>query len=446
MSLSKLALVAALSCALAHAAAAEDAPAPAAAEPAAAPSEAAPPEVEAAETAPAEAAAAEETAPAESAEAAPAEGTEASAESAAAEAEGAPAEAAPADAAAAAPAAHKVELGPIGHDAQGRPGRIHVVHKGDTLWDISDAYLGTPWVWPSVWKDNDDVKNPHLIFPGDRIWISPFEMRKVSEAEAAALLAAQGEAPAPAPAALAETDAMPSTKSFGSYHYPDIDTAGFVTREQYDGAATILESAAPRRMLTDHTEVVIGLGAGEVQVGDQFDIFRTEARVTDLDTGMHYGWATKQLGWLEVTRVDEESSRAIIRMSRYEIERGDHLLPRRIRSADIPIGPSPGPLEGRVVHTPDRRLQMSQSEVVYLDRGSKDGLVVGAPIEIYRSLGDHGSAVDLVQKQERRIPDHVVAKLLVVDVYDDTAVAVVTHTTEELNRGDHFRGSDSIKP
>jgi hypothetical protein len=40
----------------------------------------------------------------------------------------------------------------------------------------------------------------------------------------------------------------------------------------------------------------------------------------------------------------------------------------------------------------------------------------------------------------------VVAKLLVVDVYDDTSVAVVTHTTEELNRGDHFRGADSIEP
>ena len=199
-------------------------------------------------------------------------------------------------------------------------------------------------------------------------------------------------------------------------------------------------------MLTDHTEVVIGLGAGEVQVGDQFDIFRTEARVIDLDTGMHYGWATKQLGWLEVTRVDEESARAIIRMSRYEIERGDHLLPRRVRSMDIPLAASPGPLEGRVVHTPDRRLQMSQSEVVYLDRGTKDGLVVGSPVEIYRRLGDNGSAVDDVQKQERRIADHVVAKLLVVDVYDDTAVAVVTHTTEELNRGDHFRGSDSIQP
>jgi nucleoid-associated protein YgaU len=454
MSLSKLALAAALSLALGHGAFAEDAPA---AEPSDAEAAAEAPAAEepAPAEAPAEDDAAPEEAPAPDEASVPADGGDAAAVEASDETadastpvEEAVAETTEAPAAESAPAEdeQKMELGPIGHDAQGRPGRIHIVHKGDTLWDISDAYLGTPWVWPSLWKDNDDIKNPHLIFPGDRIWISPYEMRKVSEAEAAALLAAQGEAPTPAPAALAETDAMPTTRSLGSYFYPDIDTTGFVTREQYDGAATILESAVSRKWLTDHTEVVIGLGTGEVQLGDQFDIFRTEARVVDLDTGVHYGWATKQLGWLEVTRVDEQSSRAMIRMSRYEIQRGDHLLPRRVRAADIPILSSPGPVEGRVVHTPDRRLQMSQSEVVYLDRGTKDGLVIGSPLEIYRSLGDHGSVVDEAQSQERRVPDHVVAKLLVVDVYDETAVAVVTHTTEELNRGDHFRGTDSIQP
>jgi hypothetical protein len=338
-----------------------------------------------------------------------------------------------------------MELGPIGHDAQGRPGRIHIVRAGDTLWDISDAYLGTPWVWPSLWKDNDAIQNPHLIYPADRIWISPYEMRKVSAAEAAAMLAAQDRA-AGAPAALAETDAMPTPRSLGSYRYTEIENAGFVTREQYEGAASILESAEPRKWLSDQSEVVIGLGAGEVQVGDQFDIFHTSARVTDLDTGMHYGWATTQLGWLEVTRVDEESSRAVIRVSRSEIQRGDHLLPRRVRSADISVAGSPGPVEGRIVHTPDRRLQMSQTDIVYLDRGTRDGISVGSPLEIYRPLGDHGKSVDSAQNRERRVADHVVAKLLVVDVYDDTSVAVVTHTTEELNRGDSFRGSDSIEP
>ena len=75
-------------------------------------------------------------------------------------------------------AEHAVTLGPVGHDEAGRPGRVHEVVPGDTLWDISDAYLGTPWVWPSIWQDNQDIENPHLIYPGDLIWITPWEMRK----------------------------------------------------------------------------------------------------------------------------------------------------------------------------------------------------------------------------------------------------------------------------
>jgi hypothetical protein len=452
MSLSKLAYTAVMSLALASSAVAEEGAAPVlTTEPAAEAARAAEPSGAAQAAEPSEAAQA--AAPSEAVEAAvpsdPAQAAPAEAEAgvpAALEQNAAPvAEAAPA-AAEAKPASPRMALGPIGHDAQGRPGRIHVVQGGDTLWDISDAYLGTPWVWPSLWKDNDAIRNPHLIHPGDRLWISRYEMRTVSEAEAAALLAAQ-DAGTAAPAALAETDAMPAPpRSLGSYHYPEIDTTGFVTREQYEGAASILESAEPRKWLSEQSEVVIGLGNGEVQVGDQFDIFRTEARVTDLDTGMQYGWATNQLGWLEVTRVDEESSRALIRLSRSEVQRGDHLLPRRVRSAEIPIGGSPGPVEGRVVHTPDRRLQMSQTDIVYLDRGTRDGLSIGSPLEIYRPLGDHGKKLDSAQNQERRIADHVVAKLLVVDVFDDTAVAVVTHTTEELNRGDSFRGSDSVQP
>ena len=83
-----------------------------------------------------------------------------------------------------------VVLGPVGVDDQGRKGRLHTVAKGDTLWDLSAAYLGTPWVWPSVWIDNDDIANPHLILPGDKIWITAEEMRVVTDVEAEAFLEA----------------------------------------------------------------------------------------------------------------------------------------------------------------------------------------------------------------------------------------------------------------
>ena len=115
--------------------------------------------------------------------------------------------AAPAPSAAEVPA--EPALGAQGYDAKGRPGRIHVVVRGDTLWDVSEAYLGTPWVWPAIWKDNDAIANPHRIYPGDRIWISPWEMRVVDAEEAARLLGGHPAAPAPEAPLAAEPSPPP---------------------------------------------------------------------------------------------------------------------------------------------------------------------------------------------------------------------------------------------
>lgn len=46
--------------------------------------------------------------------------------------------------------------------------KTHTVVKGDTLWAICKKYLGDPLKYPEIAKKNN-IKNPHLIYPGQVI-------------------------------------------------------------------------------------------------------------------------------------------------------------------------------------------------------------------------------------------------------------------------------------
>ena len=48
-------------------------------------------------------------------------------------------------------------------------GFYYTIQKGDTLWDLSDHFFDSPWLWPELWQENDQIPNPHWIYPGERI-------------------------------------------------------------------------------------------------------------------------------------------------------------------------------------------------------------------------------------------------------------------------------------
>ncbi|MDP3049278.1 MAG: LysM peptidoglycan-binding domain-containing protein, partial [Thermodesulfovibrionales bacterium] len=59
------------------------------------------------------------------------------------------------------------------------------VLKGDTLWDISTKEIKDPFLWPKIWKENPDIKNPDRIFPSQMIKIPLRLIQKEQEEEAA---------------------------------------------------------------------------------------------------------------------------------------------------------------------------------------------------------------------------------------------------------------------
>jgi hypothetical protein len=337
-------------------------------------------------------------------------------------------------------------LGQVGYDSEGRPGRIHVVVRGDTLWDISDAYLGTPWVWPSIWTDNRNIENPHWIHPDDHIWITDSEMRVVSRAEAEAMLNASppdtdafpadqidsAEVPVDSPVEAAFVPAEQVTRRVSLREW-----VGLISAEELDAAASIVKHVPLQVMLSQLDKVYIGLGEGDVQVGDQFDIVRKDQKVYDPATGRFLGHHVRTMGWLEVVEVHGESSLATIGLSMEDIWVGDKLLPRRPESIDITIQQSPEDVSGEIVFFPQRRVLIGLMDFVYLNRGSLDGLETGSPLEVVRG----GEMVrEEVRRTQVEIPERVVARLLVVDAQPDTAVAVVAESETDLLVGDTFRG------
>jgi len=330
----------------------------------------------------------------------------------------------PAQAPPAAPAGHQVVVGPSVRDANGVEGRIHTVAKGDTLWDISGAYLGQPWLWPSLWQANQaEVKDPHWIYPGQKLFISGSTIRPIGDDEAARLAAGSGGALVPGAVA--------------PMRFSAIELTGFVATERLDVKARVIAGMPERTLNATGDVVTIGVGEGVVRSGEELTFFRETADAVDRESGRTIGRIVDVLGWGVVTHVLGDSAQVEIKAAVREIMTRDGVYPRRIVNTEVRSTASPSGLEGSVVALPESRSIMGTQDVVYLARGSNDGVAIGNSFEIYRPR--FGRVGDYAGADGRRIADDVIGRVMVVETQPGSAVGVLTASTDSIARGDRFR-------
>lgn len=51
--------------------------------------------------------------------------------------------------------------------------QVHVIVRGDTLWDLAARYYGDPYLWPQLWERNQYILDAHWIYPGDPLVLGP---------------------------------------------------------------------------------------------------------------------------------------------------------------------------------------------------------------------------------------------------------------------------------
>jgi LysM repeat protein len=324
----------------------------------------------------------------------------------------------------------------------------YTVKKGDTLWDISNSHMRDSFLWPKLWKHNQYIMNPDLIYPGNVI-----ELPGEEGAQQAALVETERLTPTEPPQAVEEPTPMEADRAVEAevqeQTAPQVKpldqallaTSGYILTGQK--AVGVVVGARDNRELIgqDETAYLLPKNGTQLRVGDQYTLYRVMRKVYHPKTGKYIGDLIRILGVAEVTGADpqEKTVTAHVRVSYDTIRKGDSLMPAQTQEESVeetsPSAPSNNALQGFIVEVKEDRVSQAQSDVVYLDRGRQDGLRSGDRFTVVRE-GDKTSIFS--PGKGVRLPQRIVGELQVIAVQDVTATAKVIKSTEVIFKGDRF--------
>jgi hypothetical protein len=187
-------------------------------------------------------------------------------------------------------------------------GETYTIKQGDTLWEISARFLKDPFLWPKLWQRNPYITNPHWIYPGNPVRLSALEEQskepqKVVAEEKPREVPKEPEVKKAAPPAEEKKPEVVAAKAAEERPtvFPEVRTAGFFSDINYRGIGIILESREGKTLVAEGDIVYLAFkGAGPVQPGNKFTVFRPSELIDHPITGLKMGRRYQITGILQV--------------------------------------------------------------------------------------------------------------------------------------------------
>jgi nucleoid-associated protein YgaU len=339
----------------------------------------------------------------------------------------------------------------------------YTVKRGDTLWAISGLFLQNAWRWPELWGMNmQDIRNPHLIFPGQQLFLEKKDGRarlRTSVAQDSGTPPTQTIRVSPRTRyeSLADS-AIPTLKTH--LIEPFLAEPIVVEENAFAKAARIVATQEERVLLTRGNRAYARGDAADPlsdAAGKPLDyrIFRSATPLKDPGTGEILGYEAQYVGKAALAR--SESTRESkdkngkaqtdvvpatidITAAKEEIRIGDRLLPEPPRQMQsyTPRAPS-GQIEGgRIVSIYGSAVaNAAQSQVVAINRGTKDGIETGHVLAI---LSDGGRQVDKTDPARPmiKLPDERNGLLMVFRSFEKVSYALILEIKTGVKVGDRL--------
>ncbi len=338
----------------------------------------------------------------------------------------------------------------------------YTVKRGDTLWAISGLFLKSAWRWPELWGMNlSEIKNPHLIYPGQKLYLEKKDGRAILRARRSA----SGEAPLDtvrlSPRTRYESlpsDALPTLKSH--LIEPFLAEPVIVDENGLKSAPRIVAAQEGRVLLT-RGDRAYARGQGEAALTDDpaqkqkaLRVFRNATPLKDPVTGEVLGYEAQYVGKALLVRGESTQESADkdgkprtdiipatidIVAAKEEMRVGDRLLPEPERQllSYVPHAPQ-GPVDARIVSVYGSAVvNAAQNQVVVINRGTRDGLESGHVMAI---LKDGVRLVDKTDAShtEMKLPDERNGLLMVFRTFERLSYALVLDITDGVKVGDRL--------
>ena len=339
---------------------------------------------------------------------------------------------------------------------------IHLVRRGDTLWDLCDRYYSNPWQWPRVWSYNPQVANPHWIYPGDQLrMLGPGGSGALSMYERLGPGAGGGRG-----VGTGGSGAGGSGKGLSDGRKriaPNtvvLRDQGFIGDPENDNWGEVAGSMDEQMMLAEGNRVYVLVKEGRtVKPKDELTLYRS-VRQPDKVKGARKppGEIVAVLGTVRVEKFDPSSriATAKITESLDVIERGARVGPVRRRFDVVPPLPNTKEVRARVLTSIYPHAYMAQEQVVFLDRGTEDGLKAGNRMLVVRRGDTWRTTLENATRDRVRMdspenaeiertplpgdadkfPEESVAELRVLRADRFSSVALVVQSRREVSPGD----------
>ena len=318
-------------------------------------------------------------------------------------------------------------LGAMGLQAQelrsDHPDR-YTVQKGDTLWDISGKFLRDPWLWPEIWHANDQIANPHLIFPGDvlRLIYIDGEPRIVLDRGTVKL--------SPTIRSTSHEDAISAIQLGEIKEF--FTKNRVVTQDELD--------AAPYMIAGPETRIIVGGGdiayaRGEFPEGAKvFQTYTPSDKYVDPETDEVLGVRALATGLARFQSTSGEISTMRMEESYREVSIGDVFLPLAQPDFESTIFPTipDADLDGTIIAVEGGGDNAAQYDVVAINLGANDDLGVGHLL----GVSIKGETVrDRIANDKVDLPDVHAGVLMVFQVFDDMSFGLILESERAMSVG-----------